>query len=108
MFCLVGLAPPEGLDQTRGRGRGRERKVELEEPLDTTTTPDWVSVEQPGAFCEISILDHDYYSIKTKTGIQLKTSVSFEFLSPELRTVIDLIFPDQRDVPRLPGPEPTA
>ena len=87
--------------QTRGRGRG---KVELEEPLDTT--PD--CVEQPGAFCEISILDHDYYSIETKTGIQLKTSVSFEFLSPELRTVIYLIFPDQRDVPQLPGPEPTV
>ena len=72
------------------------------------SAPDWVSVEHPGAFCEISILDHDYYSIETKTGIQLKTSVSFEFFSLELRTVIYLIFSGQRDVPNLPGPEPTA
>ena len=77
-------------------------------PQNSVSAPDWISVEQPGAFCEISILDHDYYSIETKSGIQLKTSVSFEFLSPELRTVIYLIFPDQRDVPQLPGPKPTA
>ena len=97
MFCLVGLVPKEGLE-SQSRGGEREMKVEMEEK--ETKSDHLVSP------------NHDYFRVpvssETETGVQLKTSVSFEFLSPELRTVIYLIFPDQRDVSQLSGPEPTA
>ena len=75
-------------------------------PQEAGPAPDQISADQPGAFCEISILSDHNYSWDTKTGIQLKNSVSFQFIVS--RTEIYLIFPDQRYIPRLSGPEPAV
>ena len=114
MFCLVGLVPQEGLQTTGGAGgmkveetnnhsvssnqkpSGR-RFIKLKPPKskhvnevhgrpeEPGPAPDWISVDQPGAFCEVSIISDHNYSWEKKTGIQLKTSVSLNFSSRELR-----------------------
>ena len=114
MFCLVGLVPQEGLQPTGGAGEMGEtnnlsvssnqklkpsgkRFIKLKPPMskhlnevhgkspEPGPAPDRISADQPGAFCEISIISDHNYSWEKKTGIQLKTSVSLNFSSRELR-----------------------